>query len=233
MARIALYGATGTIGSRVLREALGRGHEVTAVVRDPARFTGAPAAAVLPGDVLDPASVAAVAAGQDVVVSAVGPGSGDPAVLVAAARSLVGGIGTLDPDTPRPRLITVGGVPRGEAPGAPEAARRVMHAHEEALDFLRTVPVEEVRWTCLSPAARIAPGRRTGTYRLGAGDPPPGEWPAEEGDGQEGVEQEEDGQEEDGQEEDGGPVSAEDYAVALVDEIDRDAHAGRRVTVGA
>lgn len=45
-----------------------------------------------------------------------------------------------------------------------------MRAHGDALDFLRTVPVEQVRWTCLSPPAQIAPGERTGTYRLGLDD---------------------------------------------------------------
>ncbi|MET9881962.1 NAD(P)H-binding protein [Streptomyces sp. NPDC006430] len=219
MAKIALFGATGTIGALVLREALGRGHQVTAVVRDPARLAGSPAAAgaeVVHGDVLDPHSVAAAAAGRDVVVSAVGPGAGDPGVLVTAAKSLIGGVCTLDAETPRPRVITVGGAgslrtPEGppvrDATGIPEAVRAVMQAHEKALDFLRTVPVEEVRWSCLSPAAQIEPGERTGTYRLALDD----------------LVVDEDGR---------SHISTEDYAVALVDEIERDAHTGKRFTVG-
>ncbi|MET9962850.1 NAD(P)H-binding protein [Streptomyces sp. NPDC006326] len=217
MAKIALYGATGTIGARVLREALGRGHRVTAVVRDPARCPDRPGAAVVRGDVLDPVSVAGAAAGQDVVVSAIGPGTGDPAVLVTAVKSLIGGICTLAPAASRPRLITVGGSgslrapdgsPLWQAPGVPEAMRTVMHAHADALDFLLTVPLEEVRWTCLSPPAQIEPGERTGTYRLALDDL------VVDGAGR-------------------SRISAEDYAVALLDEIDRDAHAGRRFTVGA
>ncbi|WP_030157914.1 NAD(P)-dependent oxidoreductase [Streptomyces sp. NRRL S-244] len=215
MAKIALFGATGTIGSRVLREALDRGHQVTAVVRDPARLADS-GAEVVPGDVLDPHSVAEAAAGRDVVVSAVGPGSEDPGTLVAAAKSLIGGVCTLDPDIPRPRVIVVGGAgslrtPGGplvwDAAGIPEPIRALMHAHGEALDFLRTVPVEEVRWSCLSPAAQIEPGTRTGTYRLALDD----------------LVVDEDG---------GSHVSVEDYAVALVDEIERDAHAGKRFTIG-
>ncbi|THA41439.1 NAD(P)H-binding protein [Streptomyces sp. A1547] len=215
MAKIALFGATGTIGALVLREALRRGHEVTAVVRDRAKLADL-GAEVLRGDVLDPHSVAEAAAGRDVVVSAIGPGSGDPGVLVTAAKSLIGGLCTLDPQTPRPRVIVVGGsgslrTPEGplvwQAPGVPEPVRALMHAHGEALDFLRTVPVEEVRWTCLSPAAQIGPGERTGTYRLALDD----------------LIVDEDGR---------SHISAEDYAVALVDEIERDAHPGLRFTIG-
>ncbi|MBT2469883.1 NAD(P)H-binding protein [Streptomyces sp. ISL-66] len=229
MAKIALFGATGAIGSRVLREALGRGHQVTAVVRDPARLavagagdagtTGAGGApVVVRGNVLDPASVTEAAAGKDVVVSAFGPGPGDPGTLVSAVKSLVGGVQALGIDgaPPRPRVITVGGAGSLRTPGGPlvwdeagipEAVLAVMHAHGEALDFLRTVPVDEVHWTSLSPAARIEPGERTGTYRLGLDD----------------LVVDDDGR---------SLISMEDYAVALVDEIDRDAHAGRRFTIG-
>lgn len=215
MARIALFGAAGTIGALVLREALGRGHQVTAVVRDPAKLES-PEAEAVRGDVLDPHCVAEAAAGRDVVVSAIGPGAGDPDVLVTAAKSLIGGVCTLGPDTPRPRVIVVGGAgslrtPEGplvwEAAGVPEQLRTLMHAHGRALDFLRTVPVEEVRWSCLSPAAQMGPGERTGTYRLALDD----------------LVVDEDGR---------SRISAEDYAVALVDEIERDAHPGRRFTIG-
>ncbi|MEU2452975.1 NAD(P)H-binding protein [Streptomyces sp. NPDC012765] len=217
MTKIALFGATGTIGNRVLHEALRRGHEVTAVVRDPAKFPDPAdgATTVVRGDVLDPASVAGAVAGHEVVVSAFGPGSGDPAALVTAARSLIGGVRSLGPDTPAPRVLVVGGAGSLRTPGGPlvwdEAGvpapvLALMHAHGDALDFLRTVPVEEVRWTCLSPAAQIAPGERTGTYRLGL----------------DGLVVDEEGR---------SRISTEDFAVALVDEIERDAHAGRRFTV--
>ncbi|MFG2990347.1 NAD(P)-dependent oxidoreductase [Streptomyces sp. NPDC048257] len=219
MTKIALFGATGTIGTRVLHEALRRGHEVTAVVRDPAKLpgsgSGAGAGAVVRGDVLDPASVGEAVAGHDVVVSAFGPGPGNPAVLVTAARSLIGGVRSLGADAPAPRVVIVGGAgslrtPGGprvwDQPGVPAPVLALMHAHGDALDYLRTVPVEEVRWTCLSPAAQIAPGERTGTYRLGLDDLVVDD---------EGLSR----------------ISTEDFAVALVDEIERDAHAGRRFTV--
>ncbi|MFF4287851.1 NAD(P)-dependent oxidoreductase [Streptomyces sp. NPDC001633] len=215
MSTIALYGATGTIGSRVLDEALRRGHQVTAVVRDPATLTTShPALTVTTGDVLDPASVAAVAEGKDVVVSAVGGGDGPGhlATIGPAAESLVAGLRTLG--AAAPRLIAVGGAgslrtPDGkqvwDAEGLPEFLLQIMHAHGDALDLYRSV--SDVRWTNLSPAATIAPGERTGTYRTATDDLITDAG----GDSR---------------------ISAEDYAVALVDEIERPRHIGERFTVG-
>ncbi|WP_406739181.1 NAD(P)H-binding protein [Streptomyces sp. NBC_00853] len=217
MPKIALFGATGTVGTRVLREALRRGYEVTAVVRDPAGFpdtmagTGTGTIVVVRGDVLDPASVAAVAAGHDVVVSAFEPGRGNPTDLLTAAESLIGGVRSLRGDPSAPRVVIVGGAGSLRTPGGQlvrdgAGVPAVMRAHGDALDFLRSVPVEQVRWTCLSPPAQIAPGERTGTYRLWLDD----------------LVVDEEGR---------SRISTEDFAVALIDEIERDAHAGRRFTV--
>ncbi|GGP71424.1 NAD(P)-dependent oxidoreductase [Streptomyces abikoensis] len=215
MAKIALFGATGTIGSRVLREALDRGHQVTAVVRDPAKLTEQhPNLTVTTGDVLDPASVAAVAKGQDVVVSAVGGGDGPGhlATIKPAAESLVAGLRTLGDAAPR--LIAVGGAgslrtPDGkqvwDAEGLPEFLLQIMHAHGDALDFYRTV--SDVRWTNVSPAGLIEPGERTGTYRTALDDL------VVNAEGK-------------------SRISTEDYAVALIDEIETPKHVGERFTVG-
>ena len=74
MAKIALFGSTGRIGQRILNEALARGHEVTAIVRDATRKSDKrPNLTFKPGDVLKPESVAAATVGHDVVVSAYGP----------------------------------------------------------------------------------------------------------------------------------------------------------------
>ncbi|WP_407286639.1 NAD(P)-dependent oxidoreductase [Streptomyces sp. BP-8] len=215
MSTIALFGATGTIGSRILDEALQRGHQVTAVVRDPAKITTThPNLTVTTGDILAPASVAAAAKGQDVLVSAVGGGDGPGhiATIEPAAESLVAGLRTLGDAAPR--LIAVGGAgslrtPDGtqvwDAEGLPEFLLQIMHAHGDALDFYRTV--SDVRWTNLSPAATIAPGERTGGYRTATDELVT----AADGSSR---------------------ISTEDYAVAVLDEIERPRHIGERFTVG-
>ncbi len=218
MAKIALFGATGTIGKRILHEALDRGHQVTAVVRDPAKLADQQHQnlAVVVGDVLDPTSVTEAATGQDVLVSAVGGGQGDGpghlATIQPSAKALVGGVRTLGDEAPR--LIMVGGAgslrtPDGkqvwDAEGLPEPVLQIMHAHGDALDFLRTVT--DVRWTSLSPAALIEPGERTGVYRTDTDN----------------LVLDAEG---------ASRISAEDYAVALLDEIERPQHVGERFTVG-
>ncbi|MFG2225407.1 NAD(P)-dependent oxidoreductase [Streptomyces sp. NPDC048644] len=214
MSTIAIFGANGTIGSRILQEALDRGHQVTAVVRDPAKITTShPNLTVTTGDILDPASVAAVAKGKDILVSAVGGGDGPGhvATIEPAAKALVAGLRTLGDAAPR--LITVGGAGSlrkadgtlvWDAEGLPEFLLQIMHAHGDALEYYRTV--SDIRWTNLSPAATIEPGERTGSYRTAVDDL----LTAADGSSR---------------------ISAEDYAVALVDEIERPQHTGERFTV--
>ncbi|MDF3289091.1 NAD(P)-dependent oxidoreductase [Streptomyces silvisoli] len=217
MSTIALFGATGTLGGRILREALSRGHEVTAVVRDPAKLTTEHTRlSVTKGDVLDPTTVAAAAQGKDAVVSAVGGGSGNGpghiATIRPAAESLIGGLRTLGPQAPR--LITVGGAGSlrradgtrvWDAPGLPAFLLQIMHAHGEALDFYRTV--KDVRWTSISPAATIEPGERTGSYRTASED----------------LVVDDQGE---------SRISVEDFAIAVVDEIENPRHIGERFAVG-
>lgn len=214
MAGISLFGASGMIGSRVLREALDRGHRVLALSRDPARITTRhDHLTVATADVLDPHAVTAAGTDQDVVVSAIGGGSGagHRQLLLPATRSLVTGLRAV---TDPPRLICVGGAGSlrtaggarvWDAPGLPEPVLEIMHAHGDALDFLRTVT--DLRWTSMSPAALIEPGERTGHYRTALDDL------VVDGEGR-------------------SRISAEDYAMALVDEIESPRHLGERFTVG-
>ncbi|AWW42002.1 MULTISPECIES: NAD(P)-dependent oxidoreductase [Streptomyces] len=215
MSKIAVFGATGTIGTRLVDEALNRGHHVTAVVRDPSKYTKSGTyLTVVTGDVLDPASVASVAHGQDVVVSAVGGGDGPGhvATIRPSAESLIAGLRAAGDDPPL--LIAVGGAgslrtPTGDlvwdAEGLPEDLLQVMHAHGDALDLYRTVT--DVPWTNCSPPASIEPGERTGTYRTDLDD----------------LIIDDHGN---------SRISTEDYAVALIDEIENPQHAGERFTVG-
>ncbi|MGH8432037.1 MAG: NAD(P)-dependent oxidoreductase, partial [Solimonas sp.] len=200
------------IGQRIVHEALDRGHHVTMIVRDPARVTqNHERLTVVKGDVLDSQGIAKVVAGQDVVVSAVGAARAenpDYTLYLQAAKSLVDallGLGDI-----APRLIVVGGVGTlKDASGKLMLERAPIDRQPEhlgqkaALDFYRKVP--NVRWTYVSPPARIAPGERTGVYRLG--------------DDQLLVNDKGESS-----------ISMEDYAVAILDEAENPQHVGRRFT---
>ncbi|ALK29843.1 NAD(P)-dependent oxidoreductase [Burkholderia plantarii] len=168
---IALFGASGMIGSRIAAEAARRGHRVTALSRRPGASTGNLTAKT--ADLFDAASVAAALAGQDVVASAYGPAHGSEGEVSRATRALVEGTRAAG----LKRLVVVGGAGSLEvAPGKqlvdtdgfPAEYKPVALAHRAALDGeLR--PASDLDWTFFAPAAMIAPGERTGTFRTGAG----------------------------------------------------------------
>ncbi|MFE2376239.1 NAD(P)-dependent oxidoreductase, partial [Streptomyces sp. NPDC059398] len=172
--RITVFGAAGNVGGRVVAEALSRGHEVTAAVRDPARATALPAAVrVRTGDAGDPDDVATLSAGQDLVISAVRPPVGrerelvtaTAAVLAGAARAgvrvlVVGGAGSLT-------VPGTGGATVIDGPDFPPDWRPIALACDEQLAVCRADTAAD--WACLSPAALLEPGIRTGRYRLGGG----------------------------------------------------------------
>lgn len=210
--RIVLFGASGNIGSRILHEALARGHRVTAAMRDPSKIgMQHPDLRAVRADATDPVSVAAVARGHDVVASAVSPAGVQPQMLAQAARSLMQGCR----DAGVARLAVVGGAGSLEvAPGVklldtpefPADWRPVGLAHWDALREFR-VKGAGLDWTFVSPSARIAPGARTGKFRLGTDQllvDPRGN----------------------------SRISMEDYAVAFVDELEHGQNKGRRMTVG-
>jgi len=218
VSNIALFGATGMIGQRILNEALSRGHKIAAIARDPSKIAEKrPNLTVKAGNILKPESVAAAAAGYDVVVSAYGPPQTDPQQVVAAARSLIEGIKTADQKTGKSiRVIMVGGAASLEvAPGVqlldtpnfPPAWKGIASAHRDALQVLRAEASKAgVDWTYFSPAAFIQPGERTGKYRTGT-DQLVADAKGES------------------------RISAEDYAVALLDEIEKPKFIGKRFTV--
>lgn len=212
MMKIALYGATGHVGQRILTEALQRGHEVTAIVRDPARLTVSHEnLRVITGDAMDSASVATSVVGQDVVIGSIsGRRDGDPDAIPNSVRALVAGIEKAGVR----RLLWVGGASSLEvAPGVrlfdtpefPEIYKAEARAGIEALEILRALP-EGIDWTFLSPAAEIMPGERTGKFRIG------GDQLLTDAQGK-------------------SHISFEDYAVALVDEIENHQHPRQRFSV--
>lgn len=177
---IALIGATGFVGTAVLEELIKRGHNVTAIVRDPTRLSAHPQLKALACDVSDEARLAAALAGHDAVISAFNPGwdapalyeafmAGSAAIVRAVEASgvrrllVVGGAGSLFV-APGVQLVDTpeftGHVPPNIVPGA-QAAR-------DALTALRGNTVLD--WTFLSPPAMLAPGEAGGGYRVGAED---------------------------------------------------------------
>jgi len=209
--RIALFGATGRIGQRILQEALIRGHEVTAIIRNPARLSStSPRLKRVKGDVLDPTRVAATVVGHEVVISAIGPGiDADPHVLVEAAHSLLAGL----KEAGVKRLLVVGGSGSLEVspgtqfidnPGFPIARKPIAMAQRDALEAYRRDATLD--WTYVSPPASIEPGQRTGKYRTGGNQ----------------LVTDKQGR---------SFISMEDYAVALVDEVENPRFIRRRFTV--
>ncbi|WP_434590804.1 NAD(P)-dependent oxidoreductase [Streptomyces sp. A5-4] len=172
--RITVFGAAGNLGSRVVAEALSRGHEVTAVVRDPARFRELDAAATAKaGDAADAEDVAALSAGQDLVITATRPAPGREGELRSTTEALLAGVARSGV-----RLLVVGGagsltLPGAdgatviEGPGFPASWRPIALACNEQLEVVRAA-APGVDWVYLSPAALLEPGERTGAYRLGA-----------------------------------------------------------------
>ncbi|NYF37839.1 NAD(P)H-binding protein [Stenotrophomonas sp. JAI102] len=170
---IALVGATGNIGREIARQALARGHQVTAIVRRetdlPAELDGAQLAVAALDDT---DALAAVIAGHDVLASAFGPRPGDApsqvgaviAHLTDAARQagvhrlvVVGGAGSLE---------VAPGVQLVDTPTFPDAYKPVALAHREALKVLQAT--DDLDWTFYSPAAEIGPGPQRGGFRTQA-----------------------------------------------------------------
>ena len=213
--KIVLFGATGNVGRRVAAEALSRGHEVVGVVRDPA--TGAASDArirLVKGDATNADSVAELVRGADAVVSAISPrtnarGLAAPS-LVQNARAIIAGLGR----TGVKRVLFVGGAGSLEVapgrqlvdqPGFPEAYKAEALEGREALEVWRAEG-GGLDWSFLSPAAEIAPGERTGRYRT------TGDQLLLDAAGR-------------------SFITFEDYAVAVLDELERPRHIRRRFGV--
>lgn len=208
--KLALIGATGMVGQRILREALDRGHQVTAIVRNPARLTTQhPNLRVVTASIFDPESIAQAVAGQDAVISAYGAPHGQDQLLSDVARSLVQGV----KQAGVPRLLVVGGAGSLEvAPGVllmdtPAFQPAWIPNAQAQRDALNVYRNSDLDWTYLSPAALLQPGERTGNYRTGTD--------------QLVVDSEGNSH-----------ISAEDYAIAMLDEVEHPRHLRQRFTVG-
>jgi len=202
MEKVALIGASGNAGSRILKELSDRGHQVTAIARSPEKIAELPGVTAARGDAQDRASLSELLRGHDAVVSSVRFTGTDFSIITGALRDagvarylVVGGAASLEV-APGKRLL--------DQPEFPEAYKEEATNGAATLDYLRTL--DDLEWTFLSPSAMFVPGERTGTFRLGTDTLLSTE--------------------------DGSSISFEDYAIAMVDEIETPKHIRQRFTVG-
>jgi putative NADH-flavin reductase len=203
---VILYGASGKAGSRILNELISRGHQVTAVVRNPEKLKFANS---VRDDMSDVDRIAGIIGGKDAVVSAYGPPPTDTDQLIGVTQRLIEAVRKAG----GPRLMVVGGAASLEvAPGVtllasghlPQAWVPIATSHAKVLELLKK---SEINWTYFSPAAFFEPGERTGKFRLG----------------KDSLITNEKGE---------SRVSLEDYAIALVDELEKPTHERGRFTIG-
>jgi uncharacterized protein len=207
--RLVIFGASGLLGTRLVSEALARGHQLTAVARDVARIDDRGGqVATAAADVTDPGSVAAVAGGHDAALSAVTQHD-RPEMLVDAARGLLAGLSTAGVR----RLVVAGGagsllVASGQrlmdTEGFHEEWKPEAIAAAAALDVFRQADTD-VEWSYVSPGALLAPGERTGHYRLGGDE----------------LLVDDHGK---------SAISMEDFAIAMLDEAENAKHPRQRFT---
>jgi len=200
--KVALIGASGQAGSRLLEELVRRGHTVTAIARHPEKIAAGSQVTAKKGDVYDGARLASLLGGHDAVISSVHFTASDPKILIEAVRAagvkrylVVGGAGSLEV-APGVKLI--------DTPQFPAAYKAEAAKGGEFLDLLRKEP--DLDWTFLSPSAMFIAGERTGKFRLGKDQLL--------------------------SHEKGSSISFEDYALALVDELEKPAHSRQRFTIG-
>jgi putative NADH-flavin reductase len=208
--KVALYGATGNSGSRILKELVARGHQVTAIVRDPAKLPEpGPGVVVKRDDLTEPKKIAAAINGAEAVVSAYAPPQDDTDAIVGVTQRQIDALNGAS----NARLLVVGGAGGlFVAPGVtlvdsgylPAAYLPIATAHVKAFNLLRASSID---WTYLAPAAYFTPGERTGKFRLGKDELIAN------------AQQE-------------SRISMEDYAIALVDELEQPRHRRERFSIG-
>jgi uncharacterized protein len=201
--KIAHIGASGKVGGKILEELLRRGHTVTAITRHPEKLPSRAHLSSVHGDIADPDQLATVIKAHDAVISSATFVPGSSPKLVDAIYK--SGV---------KRYIAVGGAGSLEvAPGkllkdTPAIPAEWLPAINEGAALLKLLRSDQkLDWTFFSPAAFIGPGERTGKFRLG------GDRLITAADGK-------------------SSISYEDYAIALVDELDKPQHIRQRFTIG-
>ena len=200
--KVALVGASGNIGGKITQELASRGHSVTAIARNPEKLAASDKVKTVTIDASDTAALAAALRGHDAVISSAPFAPGLSESIIAAVKQ--SGV---------KRYIMVGGAGSLEvAPGKmlkdtltlPEPVKKILD--EAAANLQRLRGEKELEWTFFSPAAEIGPGERTGKFRLG------GDQLVTDAAGK-------------------SRISYDDYAIALVDEVERGQHIRKRFTI--
>lgn len=215
MKNVVLIGASGFVGSAILNELLTKGHKVTAIVRNPQKINVEnPNLAVIKADVSDTNTLINACKGKDAVISAYNPGWTNPHIYEETLRNYPFILDAVKQSGVK-RLLCVGGA--GTlfcAPGLrvvdsgviPEAIMGGVKSLGEF--YLNTLMNEkDIDWIFFSPAGTLEPGQRTGKFRLGKDD----------------LIVDENGN---------SHISVEDYAVAMIDELENPKHHYERFTIG-
>lgn len=210
--KLLLIGASGMVGSRVLAEAAARGHEITAGARNPQKIAKLPGVTPVQVEASDAAALTALAKGKDAILVSVSPRSTGDAVAEAAgfakaamAAAKASGV----------RLVVVGGAGSLNLPdGTPVLETLRGHLPEAVVQeatgfraFRDALKASDLDWTFFSPSAMIAPGERTGKFRTGT------DILIADAEGK-------------------SAISAEDYAIAFLDEVETAKHRRQTVTAG-
>lgn len=204
MSHIAVIGISGRVGSRVAAELLRRGHTVTGIARNVSAVPARPGLTVKSADATRAEALAPILPGHDALISAMRfvGGITAPTLISAAKRA---GLKRVLVVGGAGSLLIASGVALIDSPDFPAAYQAEAAAGRFFLDALRLEP--ELDWTFLSPSAVLEPGERTGRFRLG----------------DDRLLVDVQGK---------SHISMEDYAIALVDELEHPRHVRRRFTVG-
>jgi uncharacterized protein len=206
---VVVYGATGNSGSEIVKELLARGHKVTGVARKVDSLKDRPGVTAKTDDLSNVEAIAAIIKGADAVVTAYQPPADNTDALVDVTKRQIEAVKKAG----GPRLVVVGGAGLLEvAPGTtliksgylPAEYLPIATSHEKALDVLRA---SDIDWTYLSPAAYFVPGERTGKFRLGTKEL------VSDAKGE-------------------SKISFADYAIAIVDELEKPANRKASFSVG-
>jgi len=211
--KVALLGATGFVGAALLEELIRRGHAVTTILRHPEKLQGRGEVTAVRGDVYDIDGLADALRGHEALISAFNPGWTNPDLYEDQVRGTTTILSAVRMAGVK-RVLWVGGAgglitPHGtrvlDNPNFPDAIRPGAMATLNAFEQLQNEP--GLDWTYLAPSARLESGSRTGRFRIG------GDELLIDANGD-------------------SHISVEDYAVAMIDELERPAHMRQRFTVG-